>query len=219
MSSLKNEITLNSGSEFEVESQDLHLESKIRSINRIHSLRLALTALALGVGVVVLGTSADSLATYSTTHLPADFFLQLWPEKFDLGPTTALVAGSGLIILANGVSLFTSKTQSIRQRAGPHAAISLFAPVVGFLAALVAMSLFYAANASTDVDTLQSWACRWEAVPMMVAPHWGTLCKQSQAAVALSVVLVPLEAFILGLAGYQAVLEKQVYSASHEERV
>jgi hypothetical protein len=101
----------------------------------------------------------------------------------------------------------------LRSLTGPHAIASLAAPAVGFIASLVAMSLFYAVNSSSTVDNFQSWTCRWNDVPMSMQPHFGTLCKQSQAGVVLSVLLVPLEAAILAVAGYQAVLERQTTKA------
>lgn len=45
---------------------------------------------------------------------------------------------------------------------------------------------------------------------MDVRPHFGTLCKQSKAGLALSVLLVPLEAVVLAVAAYQSVLERQL---------
>lgn len=101
----------------------------------------------------------------------------------------------------------------LRSLTGPHAIASLAAPAAALIASLVAMSLFYAANASSTVDNLQSWTCRWNDVPMTMQPHFGTLCKQNQAGVVLSVLLVPLEAAILAVAGYQAVLERQATKA------
>ena len=71
------------------------------------------------------------------------------------------------------------------------------------------MSFFYGVNASTTNDSLQSWTCRWEDVTMTMQPHFGTLCRQSKASVGLAVMLVPVEAIILGLAAYQFVLEKR----------
>ena len=49
---------------------------------------------------------------------------------------------------------------------------------------------------------------------MTTKPHFGTLCKQSQVGVALSVLLVPIEAIILGVAVYQALLERQLQAAT-----
>ena len=65
------------------------------------------------------------------------------------------------------------------------------------------MTYFYAVNASDEVDTVQSWSCRWRDVPMLSRPHFGTLCKQSQAGLTLSVFLVPLEVIVLGVALYE----------------
>lgn len=240
-SSLKNEL---SSSEFdaEVESQDLQLQSQVQSkrrlLNVVHSARIALTILALAAGITVLGVSANGLLVYHETYLPADFYLPLWPSKFDLRPTTALLAGGVIVTVANVASLFFSKVQAVsvgrhnqaflyffperlfnmfqiqlRSLTGLHAITSLAAPAVGFIASLVAMALFYAVNASSSVDSLQSWSCRWNDVPMAAQPHFGTLCKQSKAGVALAVLLVPLEAAILAVAGYQAVLERQMTKA------
>lgn len=47
---------------------------------------------------------------------------------------------------------------------------------------------------------------------MQAEPHFDTLCHQSQVSTGLNVMLVPLEAIILGLAGYQLVLEKRISS-------
>ncbi|KAH0495777.1 hypothetical protein TgHK011_009308 [Trichoderma gracile] len=211
MSSLKNEI---SASDFEVEAQDaqrqVQHQAKLRLISLVHGARVALTVLALAAGITVLGVAANGLIVYHETYLPPDFFLQLWPEEFDLRPTQALIAGGVLVVVANLVSLLFSRVQALRNKSGLHAVASLAAPAISFVASLVAMSLFYAVNASTTVDSLQSWSCRWKDVPMRTQPHFGTLCRQSEAGVALSVLLVPLEAAILAVAGYQVVLERQV---------
>lgn len=49
---------------------------------------------------------------------------------------------------------------------------------------------------------------------MMTKPHFGTLCKQSEVGLALSVLLVPLEAIILGVAVYQTILQRQLQTAT-----
>lgn len=95
-----------------------------------------------------------------------------------------------------------------------HNGVAVAAPAVGLVAAVIAMSFFYSINASTTVDTLQSWSCRWSQVAMAQRPHFGTLCKQSQAGLYLSVLLVPIEAIILGAGVCQMMLEKRVSRAS-----
>ena len=91
-----------------------------------------------------------------------------------------------------------------------HASTSLAAPVVGFIAALVAVVFFYAVNADEGVDTFTSWTCRWKAVPMTMQPRWDTLCKQSWTGVYLAVLLVPVEAAALGLAVWERKGEREV---------
>lgn len=92
------------------------------------------------------------------------------------------------------------------------------APLVGFAAALIAMAFFYAINASTTVDTLLSWSCRWQAVSMSQAPYFGTLCGQSWASVYLAVILVPLEAVALCVAGWQLKTEKHAVAYSQARK-
>lgn len=84
------------------------------------------------------------------------------------------------------------------------------APLLGFTAALIAIIFFYAVNASTTADTLLSWTCRWQSVSMTAEPHFGSLCHSNWASVVLAVVLVPLEAVALCVAGWQLKTEKHV---------
>lgn len=102
-----------SASDFEVDSQDLHLQSKVRSLRLVDTARISLTALALLMGLTVLGVSADALHVYNETHLGREFRLPLWPDEFNLRPTVALVAGAAVVVVCNAVSLVGSKVQSV----------------------------------------------------------------------------------------------------------
>ncbi|KAH7160055.1 hypothetical protein B0J13DRAFT_519479 [Dactylonectria estremocensis] len=197
-------------SNFEVDSEDLRLDSKIHMYGLANSVRLALTALALAAGITILGVSADAVAVYNATHVPDDYLLPLWPSNMDLRPTVALVAGGAIVVVANAISLLANKAQVVKSHSGMHTALVFVAPAIGFIAAMIAMCFFYAINTSTTADSFQSWTCRWKDVTMMTKPHFGTLCKQSKAGLGLSVLLVPLEAVILGVAGYQASLQRQL---------
>lgn len=44
---------------------------------------------------------------------------------------------------------------------------------------------------------------------MTAQPYFGTLCRESKTALYLSVMMVPVEAVVLSLAGYQLMLEKR----------
>ncbi|KAF6844938.1 hypothetical protein CMUS01_00604 [Colletotrichum musicola] len=201
-------------SDFEVDPEDSHFSSNTRIPRTIDAARVSLTALALLAGVTILGVSADALAVYDATHVPASFLLPIWPDDFDLRPTVALVVGSSIVIVASLVSLLFSRVQSLRGRKLLHNGVAVAAPAFGLVAAVIAMSFFYSINASTTVDTLQSWSCRWSQVAMAQRPHFGTLCKQSQAGLYLSVLLIPIEVIVLGAGAYQMVLEKNVSRAS-----
>jgi hypothetical protein len=91
-----------------------------------------------------------------------------------------------------------------------HTPIALAAPLFGLTAAIIATAFFYIVEASDEVDSLRSWSCQWQTVGMLTSPHFGTLCKQSQAALTLSIFLIPIEAITLGLAAYVVVIEKSL---------
>jgi len=102
-----------SGSEFEVDSHDFHLQSQIKSLRRVDTIRVGVTVLALLMGITVLGVSADAVNTYNATHVSYDFLLPLWPDEFDFRPTIALVVGATLVVVTNILSLLASKVQSV----------------------------------------------------------------------------------------------------------
>ncbi|KAK1490254.1 hypothetical protein CCUS01_14524 [Colletotrichum cuscutae] len=197
-------------SDFEVDSDDAHYPPHARLLKTVDTARVSLTAVALLMSLTILGTSADALAVYDATHVPAGFMLPLWPDAFDLRPTVALVVGSSILIIVNLVSLLFSRVQSLRGQTLIHNSLAVAAPSVGLVASIIAMSFFYSINASITVDTLQSWSCRWSDVVMMTRPHFGTLCKQSKAGLYLSILLIPIEAIIVGMGGYQMMLERYI---------
>ncbi|KAI1152809.1 hypothetical protein F4825DRAFT_450111 [Nemania diffusa] len=196
-----------SASEFEVDPRDLTYQRHHATIRFLNGVRVGLTSLALVSGITILGTAANALMVYNNTHVSSDFHLALWPDEFDLRPTVALVVGSSLVIVANLVSLIFSKAKANLTLV--HTSITFLAPFVGFAAALIGISFFYAANASTTVDTLQSWSCQWGYTDMRVQPYFGTLCRQSEVALYLSVILVPIEFITLLVAGGQMGLERK----------
>ncbi|KAJ2983482.1 hypothetical protein NUW58_g6243 [Xylaria curta] len=223
-----------STSDFEADPRDLTYRRQQGTIRLLNSVRVGLTGLALLSGITILGTSANAIMVYNNTHVPSDFNLALWPDEFDLRPTVALVAGSSFVLLANLVSLIFSKTRvvspihsSISNRdikvhelthvpflqlqnyTLAHTSVTFIAPFVGFVAALIGIAFFYAVNASTTVDTLQSWSCQWGYTDMTLEPHFGTLCQQSEVALYLAVILVPVEAITLMVAGVQMALERK----------
>ena len=44
---------------------------------------------------------------------------------------------------------------------------------------------------------------------MTQAPHWGALCKESKAALYLTVMVIPLEVLVLGFSTYVSSAEKK----------
>ncbi|KAK7966982.1 uncharacterized protein PG986_001259 [Apiospora aurea] len=227
-----------SSSDFEVDPRDLAYQGHVKSIRLVDSVRVGLTALALLCGITILGTSGDALMVYNTTSVSPDSQLSLWPRQFDLRPSVALVVGSAIVVLTNIVSLVFSKVKMVsnaysaahplcsssssaseltnmkprsklRNGTSLHTPLTFAAPFIGFVAAMISMIFFYAVNGSTTVDTVQSWSCRWESVSMQMKPHFGAVCKETKTALYLSIILIPVEAFVLSLAGYQLILERK----------
>ncbi|KAI1820978.1 hypothetical protein F4861DRAFT_27289 [Xylaria intraflava] len=180
-----------------------------RMMRLLRSARLGLTGVAFLSGISILATSANALMVYNQTHLSSDFNLALWPEAFNAQPTAALVAAGVLVAWANLVSLVFSGVNALRNQAHMHTAVSFMAPFVSFVVALVAIAFSYAVNASTSVYTIQSWSCQWDYTKMRLQPHFGTLCKESEAALYLSVILVPVELIIFAIAAMQMRLERE----------
>lgn len=235
-SKLKTEV---SAANFETETQQVELQSKIRLCRIVELSRVGLTALALMASVAILGLSADALKVYNTTHVPPGFLLPLWPDDIDLRPTQALVAAGSIAVAVNVVSLLASKVHSVippntssaapgrgnpanmstqlRNRPLISTSTSLAAPIIAFIAAIVAIGLSYAVNPSGH--TVHSWTCRWRRVPMQARPYFGTMCSQGEVALGLAVLLVPLEAIVLGVAAYGTVLQKGVDALAQESDV
>jgi len=92
------------------------------------------------------------------------------------------------------------------------------APFIGLAAAVIAMVFFYAVNTSDTNDTLLSWTCRWKEVGMTQKPHFGTLCKESWAGLYLSILLIPVEAAVFALAGWQRKIEKHANAYSQARK-
>ncbi|KAL1839114.1 hypothetical protein VTJ49DRAFT_1845 [Mycothermus thermophilus] len=193
-----------STSSMEGDSQDLHLQSKLRTIRMADASGAGAGLLALLTGMAVMGAAGDVLRVYEETHLPSEFWLPLWPEEMNSAPTIALVVAGAVVALANVVGLAFHHVGALRAQTSLHQILTFLTPLLGFIASLAAISVYYAADASDAHDTVLSWTCRWRDVPMSQAPHWGPLCAQSRAALYLAVMLVPLEAAALALAGVRA---------------
>lgn len=106
---------MGSSSEFETDSRDQHLRSKIREARLVDNARIGATALSLLMAITILGMSGDTLRTYDNTKIAPDVevFPSLWPTEFNIRPTVALVAGSAIVMVTNVVSLCFGKVASV----------------------------------------------------------------------------------------------------------
>jgi hypothetical protein len=199
-------------SNIDLDAHNLLIQGRARLYRAADALRLLLTGLSFACAAFVLGLSASALAAYERTHLSdAAFNLPLWPEgDFDLRPTRAMIATGAIVVASSGVSILSSKVETIRKRASAHTSITFAAPIIGLIAALVAVGLHYGVDSSSTSSTIISWSCRWRSSVMLLDPHFGTLCRQGEASIALAVLLIPVEVITLVIAGYEASLERQL---------
>ena len=105
-----------SASSFEADSQDLHLQSKMRTASVVDSARAGTTVLALLMGLTVLGISANTLRVYQDTHVAHEFMLPLWPDDFNIRPTVSLVIGSVIVLVANLIAVCFSHVGVVSPR-------------------------------------------------------------------------------------------------------
>jgi hypothetical protein len=195
-----------------LDAHNLLIQGRARLYRAADALRILLTGLSLACAACLLGLSASALAAYERTHISdASFNLPLWPEgDFDLRPARAMIAAGAIVVVSSGASILASKVETIRKRASAHTSVTIAAPIVGLIAALVAVGLHYSVASSTTSSTIISWSCRWRTSVMLLDPHFGTLCRQGEASIALAVLLIPVEVITLAIASYEASLERQL---------
>jgi hypothetical protein len=215
----------------EFDTRQATFDKNTRVTRAVECVRLALMVLALLAGLTILGTSADTLAVYNKTHIGSDYLLPLsgvWPSEFDLRPIIALVACGSIIAVASAIALTASTTSSVRIthmslptspgtnaldqiRHNPliHSSVSFLASAICLVAGLVGTSFYYGVNRSNTVFSLQAWTCQWSHIPMTSSPHWGALCKESKAALYLTVMIIPLEVLVLGFSAWVSSAERK----------
>jgi hypothetical protein len=104
----------------------------------------------------------------------------------------------------------------LQSKALLHSILSILSPITSLIAALVAVSFFYSINTSDTVETVLSWTCRWSDVTMTQQPHFGILCKESKAALYMTVAMIPLQVIILALAGWTYINEKSTAAVARK---
>lgn len=97
----------------------------------------------------------------------------------------------------------------IRHNPVLHGAVSFLASAACLVGGLIGTAFYYGVNRSNTVFSLQAWSCQWSHVPMGSSPHWGALCKESKAALYLTVAIIPLEILILGFSLYVSSIERK----------
>jgi len=181
-----------------IETPVVEQQGSAGAIRAVEAASLGLTVLAFVAGIVIAATSADTLNTYKETHLSEDFFLPLWPANFNVQPTIALVTCGTIILVASAGSLAVSNVPPLRSRTALHQITSFSAPIICLIAGIIGTSFFYGVNASTTEFSLQAWSCQWANINMSTEPSFKMLCRESEAALYLTVMIIPLEVLVLG---------------------
>jgi len=183
----------------------------------LESVRQGLTVLTLLFGLSIVGMTSDLLAVYNRTNSGDAEILSLWPIAINVGPDVALLTGASVIVFTNMISVIFSKVPSIRAQHLVHSTSSILTPTITLILAIVSIAFFYSINASTTTESIQSWSCRWENIDMPVEPHFGTLCKESKTGLYMSIIMIPLQVVVLGLAAAGIVAAKKVLNMDVEE--
>lgn len=105
--------TKDASSVIEMDTHGAEQQASLKPLRAVEVLSIGLSGLALLCGLTVLGTAADTIAVYESTHLDDGFHLPLWPRAFNLSPTIALVVAGVVVVLANAVLLVFSKVQTV----------------------------------------------------------------------------------------------------------
>jgi cytosine/uracil/thiamine/allantoin permease len=93
-----------------------------------------------------------------------------------------------------------------RHNTSLHTLLTLLSAFAGLVSAIVATSFFYGINASDVTATIQSWSCHWSDVEMTSEPDFHRICKQAEAGLYLTVMMIPLFALI-GAVGIMAIVQ------------
>jgi len=183
----------------------------------LESVRQGLTVLTLLFGLSIVGMTGDLLSVYNRTNAGDAGILSLWPVAIDVGPDVALLTGASVIVFTNIISITFSKVPSIRARHLVHSTASILTPAITLILAIVSVAFFYAINASTTTESIQSWSCRWENIDMPVEPHFDALCKESETSLYMSIIMIPLQLIVLSLAAAGIIAAKKVLDMDVEE--
>ena len=76
---------------------DIYAERYQKFAGYLHWARVALSAITLIAGIVIVACAGSSLRSYSSTHLDSEYLLPLWPSTVDLRPTHTILA-CGVVI-------------------------------------------------------------------------------------------------------------------------
>lgn len=82
-------------------------------VSKLDAVRLGLLSLAAASAVTVMGTAGDALATYNNTTLGSEYIISMWPNEFDIRPTSALVACSTIVLISSLISLVGLKLNAV----------------------------------------------------------------------------------------------------------
>lgn len=98
----------------EFETHDLAQRKNAQTKRLTEAMRLGLTVLTLLIGIMIMSTTADSIAVYKKTSLSEDYLLPLWPFDFNLGPNIAIMVAGVVVFLSSIISVAVNKVSAVR---------------------------------------------------------------------------------------------------------
>ncbi|KAF1811763.1 hypothetical protein P152DRAFT_398484 [Eremomyces bilateralis CBS 781.70] len=154
---------------------------------------LAISALTVLLAGATIGSAAYTLQQYKDQKAQNNpWWLPIWTDHFDLNGTKSLIA-SGSVSLALGLVYFLALAIPRFQVAGRpklSLAIASATAIPSVVVSVFAIAFVQVLNQkSPDVDTIESWTCRWSQTPAIAKElsvpatftneGFGTLCTAS----------------------------------------
>lgn len=174
----------------------------------------AIAGLSAAMSVAILGTSAHTLHVYNTQQPYNPWWLNLWPQHFDVSGTKALIASATTSLVLCLVFLVVGVVPkfSISNRHTLRALISLGTALPAALLALVTVIYAHIINHNApELDTIQTWTCRYRNSQPVIKQsadmpsdmrnsNFDSLCMESKFALYGTLIVFILLSTNMGLA-------------------
>ena len=218
---------------------DIYAERYQRFAGCLHWARIALSAVSLIAGIIIIACAASSLQSYSSTHLDSQYMLPLWPSTVDLRPTHTILA-CGIVIttfslfhliaaFAPTVSCLSDRSHdrsaNLRHQPGPKLhLVNIISTPLSFLSlfttiftAVFASTITTHLADSTDAGSLLSWTCKWSSYKDIAPMNFVKICTQSTISIDLVIFMIMIQAVAVGISAWGWWVEARVKKENNEK--